>query len=131
MKKGIHNLFLALGLIVLTLTSTGCFAILVGAAAGAGGYAWVKGALIMDYDVPLEKLSRAAITGLKQLDLPMVDEKIDRLSGQIVSKTADNQKVVISVKALTEKQSQVKIRVGLFGDQAKSEMILNAIKKNL
>lgn len=131
MGKVMRRMLLILNLVVLTASSSGCFTLLVGAAAGAGGYAWVKGGLVKEFEVPAEKLSSAAMRAVKQLGLPLEDEKTDRLSGYIRSKTADNQTVVIQVKALTEKKSQLTIRVGFWGNQAKSEMILNGVKKNL
>lgn len=131
MIQKLKNFLVAVICGALLMSSAGCFALVVGAAAGAGGYAWVKGALIKEFEVPAKQLSDVSIRAIKQLGMPLEEEKADHLSGYIRSKTADNQKVIINVKALTEKKSELKIRVGVFGDQAKSEMILNAVQKNL
>jgi len=125
------NVFVVAWLLGAVVTLSGCVGLLVGAAAGAGGYAWAKGALVKEFDVSAEKLTSAAVRGIKKLELPLEEEKTDHLSGYVRSKTADNQKIVIEVKALTEKRAELRIRVGLLGDLAKSEMLLNAIKKNL
>jgi hypothetical protein len=131
MTKVIRQFIVILSLFMVTAASPGCIPLIVGAAAGAGGYAWVRGALVKEFDVPAETLSSASIRAIKQLNLSLEEEKTDRLSGYIRAKLADKQKVVISIKALTEKKSEVRIRIGVFGDQAKSEMVLNGIKKNL
>ena len=38
---------------------------------------------------------------------------------------------LISIEALTEKASKVKIRIGLIGDENKSHILMNALEKRL
>lgn len=117
--------------LVFVLTASGCAALLVGAAVGVGGYAWVEGALVKDLEVPAEKLHRAASRAMRDLKLAVMEDKGDRLSAKIHAKFADGSDATISVAARTERASTLKIRVGLLGDKDKSEMISTAIEKRL
>ena len=42
-----------------------------------------------------------------------------------------NQKGEVTIKAMTEQSAKMKIRVGIFGDEVKSQMVLNVIQKHL
>jgi len=116
---------------LLVISLAGCVALAVGAAAGVGGYAWVSGALTKEYQVSAEQLYRAALRGVKSLKIIIQEEKADRLTGKISGKFADGKKVAVDISAMTERSAKLTIRVDIFGDKAKSEMILNAIEKNL
>ncbi|MFA5260828.1 MAG: DUF3568 family protein [Candidatus Omnitrophota bacterium] len=125
--------FILVVILVLTVVSaSGCVALVVGAAAaGAGGYAWVKGALVKEYDVSAEKLYQATKSGLAGLAMGITEDQADRLSAVLAADFADGKKVKINIEALTELRSQIRIRVDVFGDKTKSELVLNAVEKNL
>jgi len=127
-KQFILTVTLALSVVSLS----GCVALVVGAAAaGAGGYAWIKGALIKEYDVSAEKLYKATKAGLDSLAMNVTDDRADRVSAVLAADFADGKKVKINIEALTEARAQIRIRVDVFGDKSKSELILQAIEKNL
>ncbi len=131
MKK-IFNLLSTLFLTGIIFTSvSGCVPLLIGAAAGVGGYAWVKGELVHELNVPVQKVHRAASRAMRDLKLAVYDDKGDRLSAKINAKFVDGTDININVEAKTERSAIVKIRVGLLGDKQKSEMIFSAIKKRL
>jgi hypothetical protein len=121
---------LALGLLACVLSTSGCFLIL-GAAAGVGGYAYVSGVLEKNFTVPAGQLEDATKKGLKDLKLVLESEESDRLSAKYRSTLADGNAVKIDIKALTEKTSVIRIRIGIIGDKSKSEMVLNAVQKHL
>ena len=129
MFRKIQPIVCAVLLVSSVLTTAGCVPLLVGAAAGAGGYAFVRGALVKQFDVPANELHQAAIKAIKSLDLTVTYDKGDRLSAKVRSEFADGKDVKIDVVAVTEETSQVKIRVGVVGDKLRSEMILSAIEK--
>jgi hypothetical protein len=130
MLKNIKRSCLALGLFACVISTSGCFLIL-GAAAGAGGYAYVSGVLEKNFTVSAEKLEVATKRGLKDLSLVLESEESDRLSAKYRSTLADGNTVKIDIKALTEKTSVIRIRIGIIGDKSKSEMVLSAIQKFL
>lgn len=116
---------------LLLLSASGCVPLVIGAAAGAGGYAWYKGELSNDVNVPAEKLHKAASRAMRDLKLAVYEDKGDRLSGKIAAKFSDGTDVNITVTAKTEVASIIKIRVGVLGDKEKSEMIFTAVKRRL
>ena len=123
---------LAVGLVFTVVSLSGCVAMVVGAAAaGAGGYAWVKGALVKEYDVSAEQLYKATKAGLSGLAMGLTEDQADRVSAVLAADFADGAKVKINIEALTELRAQIRIRVGVFGDKTKSELILNAVERNL
>ena len=127
MKK----LFLGTVFLFSVLTSQGCVPLLVGAAAGAGGIAYIKGTLEKNFDKPVDEMHRVSLSGLKSLDLTVSEDKTTQHEARIVAKDKDIKKITVNIEALTEKASKIKVRCGIFGDQEKSLMILNAIQRKM
>ena len=125
------SLLLAMSLVISIMTLSGCVALVVGAAAGAGGVAYMKGILEQNFDKPVSKVHRAGLAALKSLKLKILRETIDAHRSVINGEYTDGSKVELIVEALTEHSSKLQIRVGIFGDEEKSQMILNAVKKRL
>jgi len=69
MFKQIKSLSLMVVFVLGVMSLSGCFAVLVGAAAGAGGYAWANGALIKEFDATATELYAASVNGLENLNL--------------------------------------------------------------
>ena len=118
-------------LMVMVMSLSGCWALLVGAVAGAGGYAWVSGVLQKDYMEPSVVLQDAVVDAVEDLGLELSLDQRDRLTGRFRSEFTDGQSLKISVDALTEKSARLKIRCGVFGNRLRSEMVLNVIEKYL
>ncbi len=129
MSKTLTTLALIFMLTVPALS--GCVPLMVGAAAGAGAAAWINGDLEVNFDAPVSTVHSAAIRGLRKLELPITSEDKDKHHARIRSKYSDGKDVTIDITAITERTSKVKIRVGVFGDQARSEAILTSMKKYL
>ncbi len=108
---------------------SGCVPLLVGAAVGAGGYAWVRGAIVKQFDIPTAKLHAAALRALKDLKLPVRYDKADRITATIRSEFSDGKNISIDIRAVTEYSARITIRVGFFDDRLRSEMILDALQK--
>ncbi|MFH1360791.1 MAG: DUF3568 family protein [Candidatus Omnitrophota bacterium] len=127
MLKGIMK-----GVIVLILgiQLSGC-ALLLGAAAGAGGVVWAKGRLQEEINKPLDNLYKATLAGLKDMDLPITFDRKDDMSAKVESKFADGTNVWVDVEYVTDHSTRIVIRVGVLGDQTRSNKILEAIKQKL
>ena len=126
-----QGLGMIFGLLLLTVSVSGCVALAVGAAAEVGGYAWVNGELVKEYQVSADKLQHATIRALKNLNTSIIEQKGDRLSARISGQFADGKKVNIGIEALTEKSAKIKIRVGMISDQTRSQLIADEIEKSL
>src|SRR5690606_21101735 len=120
-----------IGVSLAALLTTGCVALLVGAGAGAAGAVYVLGKLEERVQDSVPKVHKAAVAGLQDLNLPIHKEVGDKLSAQIESKTADEKIIWIKVDFVSEKVSELSIRVGLTGDEQRSREILRAIKRHL
>lgn len=118
-------------LIVSTVYLTGCFALFVGAAAGAGGVIWVTGKLQQDVNASVEKVHRAAIAALKKLELPVITDKKDTMTARIESQYVDGKHVWIDIDYTSQTSTKLSIRVGTLGDEVRSREILDQIKKRL
>ena len=110
--------------------SSGCVAVVAGAGAGAA-VAYVRGDLDATVMGGFEKAVRAANGAILDLKFAKVSERKDALQAIIIARNAADKKIEIRVDQLGEKDSRVKIRVGVFGDEALSVAILDKIKANL
>ncbi|MDP2654650.1 MAG: DUF3568 family protein [Candidatus Omnitrophota bacterium] len=131
MFKMMKNSFMPMLLVGCLMSAAGCVPLILGAAAGAGGYAYVRGILVKQYEVPADQVHKAGLQGLKSLNLDIKYDKGDRLSAKIRSEFSDGKDIKIDINAITEKSAQMKIRVGMIGDKLRSEMVLTAIEKYL
>jgi hypothetical protein len=91
----------------------------------------MMGKLEEDVEAPVLKVQRATVAGLKDLDLPLVKETGDKLTAEIESRSADGKTVRIHIDSVSTSKSHVTIRVGWFGDEARSRRILEAIHRRI
>jgi hypothetical protein len=116
---------------VLGLFCSGCFTLAVGAAGGAAGAVYVMGKLKDDlnYDVPV--VHNAALAALADLELKLLEDKVDKLSAHVESEFADGEHVWINLESLPDSRTSLTIRVGVTGNEARARKIHDAIKRHL
>ena len=110
--------------------SSGCVAVAAGAGAGAA-VAYVRGDLDTTLNAGFDKSVRAVNDAVKQLQFAKVSEKKDALEGVIIARTAADKKVEFHINKLADDATKLKIRVGTFGDDALTLVILEKVKSNL
>ncbi|MDE3042735.1 MAG: DUF3568 family protein [Nitrospirota bacterium] len=117
--------------VMLAVFSSGCVALVVGAAGGAAGAVYVMGKLSeeLSYDVPA--VHGAALTAMKELGLTLSEDRADTVSARMESEFADRAHVWIDLDSMGESRTRATIRVGLTGDEVRSRKILDAIKQAL
>ena len=124
-----------LSIIVLSIfslmTMSGCIPLLIGAVAGAGGLSYAKGALVKNVDHTVREIHKAGLAALKKLNLFVTADELNKHSALIRAEYENGQKIQILIDALTERSSKITIRIGTFGNQEQSQVILNAIQKKL
>lgn len=125
----IFGLSAACGFMLISLT--GCVPLLVGAAVGAGGVTYVNGALVRNIDETVKDVHKASLDALKELDYFITQDELNKRSAAVLAETEKGKKIRINIEALTEYVSEIRIRVGMFGDQDLSHEILSAIEKRL
>ncbi|GJQ28864.1 MAG: hypothetical protein HBSAPP03_07480 [Phycisphaerae bacterium] len=114
-----------------TMMLGGCVAAAVGAAAGVGTYAYVTGKLTATVDGSLDDAFDASVKAVNKLEFANVDSRKDVFQGWVTCTMADKTDVRIDLKKLTDTSTEVRIRVGVFGDEKKSVLILDTIRDNL
>jgi hypothetical protein len=128
-----YRIDIAVFFILLSLVNSGCAAVLLGggAAAGAGTVLYVKGELQSVEEVPLDRAWNAANLAVKDMGFVIGNSEKDDLSGSLTAYTADNKKVQIKLKRRAESITEIRIRVGTFGDESLSRLILERIRERL
>jgi hypothetical protein len=108
---------------------SGCFLVLA-AGGAAGTVAWVKGELkaSVTQDVPV--VYAASMKAMDDLKIPVSSSGQDALSATVAARDAQDKKIDITIKR-DGTVTNISIRVGFWGDQAKSQTILDKIKSHL
>ena len=128
----LKNLLYSALLGVALLTNCGCIAaLLVGGGAGAGTVAYIKGELKSTEEAPLDKTWQAALTAVEDLEFIVTSKEKDAFSGKLIAHKANDKKVEIYFQKATENTTNLRIRVGVFGDETLSLMILERLRKYL
>lgn len=118
---------------VLLLLSTGCVAMLIGggAAAGAGAVAYAKGDLTTIEEASLDRVWSASQRAMEDLHYTVTAREKTGLKASLDAKAADDQKVQLRLAKKTESVTELSIRVGVFGDETASRLILKKIRARL
>ncbi len=134
MKKKQQRLLLILLLLASPVVLTGCLAaaaVGAGAAAGAGTIAYISGELKSTEGYQFATVWAATVKAVDQLEFIVINKVNDAISGQYECVTADNKKVHINVNRIGDNITEIKIRVGTFGDETLSRYILSKIQSNI
>ena len=129
-KMSARRLLVALLLGVSVAGLTGCIAVVAAGAAGTG-VAWYSGRLEANLDQNIEAVFAASQKALNQLEFANISNKKSTVDAQLVSRTALDKKVEITLQKVTDRSTKVIIRVGVFGDETLSMSILDKIKAAL
>lgn len=117
---------------ILTLTATALFLnSLVGCNTVVPGATYNFTTLEAMVPATPEEIAKAAQTVVEDMKLILVSADATGLDGLVVARTAQQKRVTIDIKHQTNKVSHIKIRVGTFGDQAISVMLLEKIQDQL
>ncbi|MFP4473013.1 MAG: DUF3568 family protein [Candidatus Omnitrophota bacterium] len=126
-----QNVFAGIVLLSAAVLSSGCVPLVVGAAAGTGTYIWVKGNLEREMSVSVAELYRAARSALHDLGYSVEQDEEAHDEARLTGRTPAGTRVKIVMQGLTEHTSRVVIRYGIWGSEYMSQVILNAVIKNL
>ena len=112
----------------------GCAALLVGgavAAAGVGTYAYVNGEMQGSGTVSLDRAYDASLAALKDLEFPVTTKSKDALQAEVTARNSADKRILIKLKRVSDGVTDIRIRVGTFGDESLSQLILDKIKSHL
>ncbi len=130
MKTKLLSLFVA---VMAVFFGNGCVLLLVGgaAAAGAGAVMYVDGELKADEATSLVQANKATLATLKDLQFALVGNVASPLQIKLTVRTSTDQKIVITLNKQSETVTEIRVRVGTFGDEPLSRTILDKIKTHL
>ena len=116
---------------VVSVSLSGCALMLIGAgvAAGVGTVAYVNGELKGTEEVTLDKAWQATQQAMQDLQFKVTKSEKDALAGELIALRADNTRIVIRLKQQSDKVTEIRIRVGTFGDETLARLIFDKIKK--
>lgn len=126
----LKSIVLSLGLSALLLNA-GCAGVLLAGGAAAGTVAYINGELSVEENFALDRVWQATLDTAKDLQLNVLDQKKDGISARLHAKGADGKEIFINLKGVQKFITQVRIRVGAFGDRDASERILAEIRDRL
>jgi hypothetical protein len=129
-KMRTNGVLLAVLLVSMIVSAGGCVAVAVGAGA-AGTVAYLAGDLEAVESRSLADVYEATLKALEQLELSTTKEAKDALSAVVIARDAQDKKITIRLRAPAEGSTKISIRVGVFGDEAKSRLIYQKIRDNL
>jgi hypothetical protein len=113
--------------------TTGCIAVVfaAGAAAGVSGAVWYHGELRTSLAGTLPQVRDAASAALEKMGKGVSPEESGPLKCTLISYTGDDRKITIELTSLSSDVTEVHIRVGFWGDQTLSRVILVQISDRL
>ncbi len=121
----------SLSLLSLLIFCSGCVAAPVGTGAGVGTYSKMKGELTATYHEPLKEIWPKTLSAVKKLQLTFRKKEIDALGGTIEVRRSDSTLIKIRLTPRGDRDTSISVRVGTWGDREKSELVHNAIRKEL
>lgn len=130
MSLKIQHIMLLVLFPVLTLNQ-GCVGLLAGAGAGAGGVAYIRGDLETTERTSIHRVWDATQQAVKELEFAVQETDKDATAAVLKAETADGKRIRIDLTAVEENKTRLYIRVGVFGNQKRSRLILQTIEKYL
>ena len=97
------------------LLTTGCIALVVGAGAGAGTFAYFEGQLSRTYAAPYDRTYQVVKSLLSDLNQPTLEEKTDGTQTTIRSQRADETPMTIRIRIIDPEWTEVSVRTGFSG----------------
>lgn len=128
----LKRLLMAAVVLPVAFAANGCALFLIGAGAaiGAGTVAYVGGELKAADEVRMDRAWSASLDAMEQLEFKVTKSQKDALAGEIIARRADDTRIIIRLKKQTDQVTEIRIRVGTWGDETLSRLIYEKIKKN-
>ena len=109
------------------LSLCGCFALFVGAGAGAGTAVWLSGKLSQEFHASYDRVIVASEVALKSLDLQISKESKEADVTQLTSQYSDGKEIWIDIRKVSMDSTKVEVRVGAVNPdkEAAYDMVAN------
>ena len=110
----LKRLYLIITIMYLGISS-GCIALVIGAGAGAGTFAYVNGKLSRTYQANYETTYAVIKSILEDMKQPILEEKTDGTQTTIRSQRVDETPMIINVRIIDPVWTEVSVRTGHIG----------------
>jgi hypothetical protein len=117
--------------VVLAFLCNGCLSLVVGAAGGIAGAVYVMGKLKDEMNYEVSTVHKATIAALAELELKVLESKVDKLSAHVESEFSDGEHVWIDLESLQDSRTRLTIRVSVIGNEARARSIHEAVKRHV
>ena len=117
----------------LLVFANGCILLGIGAVAagGAAGYAYVDGEEKATVGYSIDRTWSATQGAMKDLEFPVTSQAKDSLEANLTARNASNTEIKINLKNISPTATEIRVRVGTFGDESLSRIILDKINARL
>ena len=122
-RLGTLALVLALGVL------PGCVAAALGA--GAVGLIYIHGEHGLVVSAAPVQAVAVAKTAVEDHGFVYISSDADELSGQVIARTKDDTRVLVTAERLSDGSSRVWVRIGTFGQENLSQELLYAIRDRI
>lgn len=109
------------------LLLNGCAALLIGGAAGAGTIAYIRGELKSTEQMTMDQAWATSEHAVRELGFVVTYREKDEVNAKLVSRDSKDTRIEISMHRVTEQTTDIRIRVGVFGNENMSRTILDKI----
>lgn len=119
------------GLMLFGLWGCVAAALVVGAGAGAGTYAYVEGASQAVYPLPFDRMWSETMGLFKNQQIGIIEQSRNEGEGTIKGRRADGKDVTADLSVQGTQNTKVSIRVGLIPDRTAAENLQRALARRV
>jgi len=118
-------------LLCVAAAGSGCVAVAAGAAAGYAGYEYSNGECVGVAAGTVDKLYRATLAAADQMQMTVKSKSRELNKASFTLRQPDGTAVDLWLSRQSADFTRITVRVGTFGDEARSRQIIAKIKENL
>ena len=113
------------------LVCSGCTAMVVCGAVGAGSFVYLSGELESTENASFNQAWNATQTMMKTSGFTVTSIEKDIFYSKFEAKDSGDRKIIIKLISQSNDRIKIKVRVGTFGDESLSRRILEDIRKQI
>lgn len=121
--------FLTSCILLVSLIAAGCIPLLLGGAAATGTYAYVAGEMQVTEHIPMDVLWVASQEAVEDLELEVTERDKDGLTAALTAVGSEDKEIKVRLEKKAPSVTVIRIRVGVFGDEAFSHLVLEKIRQ--
>jgi hypothetical protein len=126
-----RKILFVLFVLLCPIITAGCAPLIIGGAAGAATMAYVGGELQSSENAPIDKTWNATQQAAANMGFIVTEREKDATQARMVARTSDNKDVTIRLEREAKEITNVRVRVGTFGDEQRSRAIMEEIRSRV